>query len=186
MLVTKHHDEVYTISDFLSSEEIEQLMDIVNNIPTDFFSWTLLSDTEDLHDFWAGKIYRVGDIEILQNILSRVYDSFSLCASTTINGIIDLQRTLPSDKPMDVHTDKEGYGYIKYGVVIYINDNYDGGEIDYPALGITIKPTAGMAAIHNGDTEHGVLPVSGGPRYILTTFVQCDHMDEECSLTLKA
>lgn len=186
MLVTKHHDDVYTIDNFLSSEEREELMNIISNIPKDFFAWTLLSDTEELHHFWAGKIYRIGDIEILQNILSRVYDSFYLCASTTINGIIDIQRTLPTDSPMDVHTDKEGYGRIKYGVVIYINDDYDGGEIDYPALGITIKPTAGMAAIHDGDAEHGVLPVSKGPRYILTTFVQCDHVDEACSLVLKS
>lgn len=76
---------------------------------------------------------------------------------------------------MDTHQDR-GPHYtnndIMHGFVIYINDNYSGGEIYYPKKDIAIKPNARSLVIHPGTEEytHGVKPVESGLRYTLTSF----------------
>jgi hypothetical protein len=54
-----------------------------------------------------------------------------------------------------------------YGVVVYINDDYDGGEIYYTKQNIVYKPKAGDFIIHSAEDhcEHGVYPVKFGIRY---------------------
>jgi len=59
-----------------------------------------------------------------------------------------------------------------YGAIIYLNDDFDGGETYYPLDGISIKPKVGRLAIHLGDKDHlhGVSEVSGGTRYTIASF----------------
>lgn len=54
-----------------------------------------------------------------------------------------------------------------YGLVVYINDDYDGGEIFYTKQNITYKPKAGDLIIHSAEDhcEHGVNPVKTNVRY---------------------
>lgn len=61
-----------------------------------------------------------------------------------------------------------------HGMVLYINDDYEGGEIHYPGLKIAIKPEAGSLVIHPGSAAyaHGVAPVTAGNRYASTAFVK--------------
>jgi hypothetical protein len=77
---------------------------------------------------------------------------------------------------MDEHRDhwiKDADFIVEYGIVVYYNDNYDGGEINYPELGISIKPKAGSLVLHSGDILHGTLPVKNGDtRYFSTAFVK--------------
>jgi hypothetical protein len=59
-----------------------------------------------------------------------------------------------------------------HGLVLYLNDDYEGGELYYPNLEITIKPEAGSLVIHPGNEDylHGVSPVTSGLRYVTTAF----------------
>jgi len=54
-----------------------------------------------------------------------------------------------------------------YGVVVYINDNYKGGEIFYSKQNIVYKPKAGDLVIHSSEEkcEHGVKVMIEGSRY---------------------
>lgn len=58
--------------------------------------------------------------------------------------------------------------------VIYLNDDYEGGELYFPDHGIEIKPEAGdfMTWPGNGWYQHGVKEVSGGVRYTLSIWVR--------------
>jgi hypothetical protein len=52
---------------------------------------------------------------------------------------------------------------VKWGGVVYINDNFEGGEINYLELGIKFKPIAGALIFHVGDDpkyRHSVEPAS--------------------------
>jgi predicted 2-oxoglutarate/Fe(II)-dependent dioxygenase YbiX len=60
---------------------------------------------------------------------------------------------------------------IIFGIAIYLNDDFDGGELIYPDLGLSVTPKAGSMAIHNADLKHQVFPVTSGARYSITTFV---------------
>ena len=59
-----------------------------------------------------------------------------------------------------------------HGMVLYLNDDYKGGEIYYPNLEIAIKPEAGSLVMHPGTEEyfHGVATVVSGIRYVGSAF----------------
>lgn len=70
----------------------------------------------------------------------------------------------------------EGYGMHEHfdstkpndiATLIYINDNYEGGDIYFPELGISIKPEVGdlVCFPDTPDFVHGVKPITSGTRY---------------------
>jgi hypothetical protein len=72
----------------------------------------------------------------------------------------------------DNHT-KDGDIHSAYGIVLYYNDNYLGGEIEYPELNIKVKPKSKSLIIHGGDILHGTCPVlDENIRYFSTAFVK--------------
>lgn len=70
------------------------------------------------------------------------------------------------------HSDNSGGEEIEYGVVIYLNDNFEGGELIYPESGLSIKPEMGMLVYHQGNQRHKVSRVLSGNRYTLTSFIR--------------
>lgn len=58
----------------------------------------------------------------------------------------------------------------RFGCVVYLNDNFEGGDLVYPRLNIVWRPTASQLVIHAGDEPHLVKTVTGGTRYMLTCF----------------
>lgn len=60
---------------------------------------------------------------------------------------------------------------IVFGVAIYLNDDFTGGEISYPDLNLSVKPKRSSIVIHDATLLHKVLPVKSGIRYSITTFI---------------
>lgn len=61
---------------------------------------------------------------------------------------------------------------VDYASVIYLNDNYDGGELCFPLQGITFKPVAGTAAFFPANKwyRHSVSKIANGTRYTSPQF----------------
>ena len=57
--------------------------------------------------------------------------------------------------------------------LFYLNDQYGGGELEFPDLGLTIKPKKGMMIAFPSYKEfaHKVHPVTWGHRYTLVSWV---------------
>ena len=57
--------------------------------------------------------------------------------------------------------------------LFYLNDQYGGGELEFPDLGLTIKPKKGMMIAFPSykDFVHTVHPVTWGHRYSLVSWV---------------
>lgn len=85
--------------------------------------------------------------------------------------IIRMIHKTNKDSFWEEHSDNSGSEHIQYGVVIYLNDNFKGGELLYLDSGKKIKPEEGMLVCHPGDRVHKVLSVESGNRYTLTSFV---------------
>jgi len=68
--------------------------------------------------------------------------------------------------------DANGFDWRKFGCVLYLNDDYEGGEIFFPHQNTSIKPKANTLAFFPGDEEflHGVRPIISGTRFTLSTF----------------
>jgi hypothetical protein len=70
-----------------------------------------------------------------------------------------------------------GLPELKFSSILYLNDNYEGGEIFFPRLGKTIKPEKGDWVIFESDNinlEHGVKMITEGTRYTLAMWLQTD------------
>lgn len=159
MKIIDHGNEVYEIEDFLTQSEIDGI---------------LLSKTGEFTEFNRGNI--VTDLipeslffipDISQRILSFFQNSHS---HTEIKNL----RRLEDNQGMDIHKD-EGYPKSKkrivFGIAIYLNDNFTGGELNYPDINLCLKPKKASMVIHNPSMNHEVLPVISGSRYSITTFI---------------
>ena len=54
--------------------------------------------------------------------------------------------------------------------ILYLNDDFDGGELSFPDLGVAYKPGGGDLAIFLSEYFHSVATVIGGYRYCLIQF----------------
>lgn len=63
--------------------------------------------------------------------------------------------------------------------IIYLNDDFDGGELFFPDFDIEIKPKPGMLAVFPGNTHylHGVRKTSGNTRYTCTLWTKFKDFD---------
>jgi hypothetical protein len=64
------------------------------------------------------------------------------------------------------------YHWRNFGCVLYLNDDYTGGEIYFPNQNIEIKPKPNTLVFFPGTLEylHGVKPINDNIRYTLTSF----------------
>jgi predicted 2-oxoglutarate/Fe(II)-dependent dioxygenase YbiX len=60
--------------------------------------------------------------------------------------------------------------------VIYLNDDYEGGEIYFPNLSLELKPLPGTLITFPGTLRylHGVRRVTGGMRHTIASFITFD------------
>lgn len=116
---------------------------------------------------WCGKKLTL-DTSVFAPILDRLASYFT--SYSRINQLSSIQRFCDGQE-MGIHTDNVGGDDISFGCIIYLNDDFNGGELYYPEHGIRIKPQARTLVVHSSDERHCVLPVSGNTRYMMTTFV---------------
>jgi hypothetical protein len=58
--------------------------------------------------------------------------------------------------------------------IVYLNNDYEGGELEFPNFGIKIKPKAGMMILFpsNFSYRHVAHPVTTGIKYALVTWIK--------------
>jgi Rps23 Pro-64 3,4-dihydroxylase Tpa1-like proline 4-hydroxylase len=81
----------------------------------------------------------------------------------------------------DLHNDSEDYIDNKLqrvcerdvSILLYLNDDYEGGELEFPDWGVTFKPKPGTLISFPSYIEfsHRVLPVTYGKRYNLVSWI---------------
>lgn len=74
-------------------------------------------------------------------------------------------------------------------IVYFLNDDFEGGELKFPDLDLSIKPKAGTLICFPSDHNyvHGVTPVTSGHRYTLVTWLRVKGMptmDEINAMTM--
>ena len=82
------------------------------------------------------------------------------CYDSTSNGRFHAHRdTVPQ------------YSHRVYGMSLLLNDDYEGGELEFPEYNIKLKPKANSAIIFPGTYSHKVLPVLSGKRMTIISFL---------------
>ena len=82
-----------------------------------------------------------------------------------------------------LHSDAlpQGEDQRSHTVILYLNEGFVGGETDFPAIGLRVRPKAGMALSFTnilGDgspdplARHAGLPVTQGSKWIATRWIR--------------
>jgi len=158
---------IYIISDFISQDQVKEVMNFLRDNKNN----TLNIDNKS----HAGKSKKDRIIDIANKRLSILDIDF--------NPLFDgLYTTLPIRNIMkyeigDVfhpHQDSSIHCPIEsdWGLVLYINDDFEGGELYYPEKNITYVPKSGDLVIHGATKEfsHGTTKITSGTKYVATTF----------------
>lgn len=72
---------------------------------------------------------------------------------------------MPIHKDTDLTYGKLHDGYNLWTMVAYFNDNFEGGEIEFPEHGLKVTPEKGMIVMFPGSELHVVHEVTSGTRY---------------------
>lgn len=151
-----------SVESFLTEDErLELLCEAFSAAESDWYSNTVKPE-----NYWAGRKleYASETMKMLDLRVSNYFRDYE-----RISPFHSIQR-IPMNDYMGEHDDKN-VPENKFGCVAYINDNYEGGELVYPRLGLSIKPKAGMLVVHASGEPHLINTVKGHPRYMITCFV---------------
>lgn len=161
MNIIKHLDGIYEVEDFLTEEQ-------QNIFLSEARPWGGWQTTH------KGNTIKVMS-ELAQAELKKVFLRLESCfdnVKTVIN--TNHLRRLQDGEFMAPHVDAGYEGDSKgivFGVVIYLNDDFRGGQLIYPELGKVITPKARSMVVHDATFNHQVYPAIDRDRYSITTFI---------------
>jgi len=152
-------NDIMIVNDFLSASECEQMFVLFNITPF------RKNETGN----WA---YRVKWPVYPENLLARIKDErIKLCQEFFGEPleIDNLNMTLwNTGNGMAPHRDdgwQQEYPHRKYASIIYLNEDYEGGELFIPQINFTNKPKRGQLVSFPGiKYAHGVTEVTFGTR----------------------
>lgn len=190
MKITRPYDnEIIVVEDFLSQSEVSVAKFFVDNLATEE-DWNR-ANSEVAEHLW-GKTINLNSGLKEQPLGIRPVYSLAMSINKKIDNLLtELGILFPgrsqlgfnqiirvSDYGMDAHSDdaKNSEFPIFYGLVIYLNDDFYGGSLQYPNLGINHSPVPKSLVIHPATDEymHLVTEVTDGVRYSMTSFVVGD------------
>jgi predicted 2-oxoglutarate/Fe(II)-dependent dioxygenase YbiX len=165
MKYNKIYDEIIEIPNFLSKKDCEIIVKIIETVPESSWEKTNDQNWNKRNLFFVDDKKLIFYQKVIEKKIFNLFDSYLNITGNTVHRI--LQNTGGITEHIDNGTELD----IVYGLVLYYNDNYDDGEIEYPNLEITHKPKAGSLIIHNAEYSHKVREVTSGTRYMTTFFV---------------
>lgn len=175
-------DFVYA-PDFLPPDECKFLVETAKNLSN-------LNRVEGVKDpYWSGRVLYISAIikvvpeaaEIMQRAQIRVTEQltkfYELKAPVYAETVHMVQ--WKEGLFMPPHADRANpdgshhdYPYRDFGSIIYLNDDYDGGELYLNGIDMVIKPKAGTLVAFTGGWhhEHAVLKINKGLRITMPAF----------------
>lgn len=164
-----YNNEIFLVDDFLSKEEIEPIIKYLRMFFKD--DPITLSDEE----FTALRESVMNKMDLVSKKAIEVFGEHHCIEEelefTTFNNFVRVDGVGISE-----HHDDNRPGALKkvrYGCVLYLTDDFDGGELSYIDLGINYKPVAGQIIFHPGEEKyiHKVNDVSNGIRFTVAVFI---------------
>jgi hypothetical protein len=148
-----------------------------------------LNDKNIDSDYWQGRLLFAHEVAAHSREAGAIMKHFQLEATQRIGEFYRLAREIYADTVqlviwgegihMPPHADNanpdgspHGMHWRNFSSIVYLNDDYEGGELYFTALDRYIKPKAGMlvaftAGFHH---EHSVLKVTKGERFTMPAF----------------
>jgi hypothetical protein len=189
-------EDIKVIHNFISKEECNELVEYQKYL-TDNNLWDVGSKDGDPLGQWSNRFINAGSLALEAKGLGKEYDlnvlNILISIRKRIRNEIMTQYNLdklvyadclnlikwPHGYVQPAHSDFENlggqphiYNWRQIGCVLYLNDDFDGGQIHFPQHGVSIPVKPGMLAFFPGDVHHmhGVHRVLNGTRYTISSF----------------
>lgn len=190
----KGPEMIGSIENLLTEKELEKLSSFIrNNNEWDVTETHYNDDGVVIYDssYWDNRVATQPTLhkadpsipplinEILKRLKPQIDDFFNVDARPTNPALV---RWLPGQLQMP-HADKElhegdnagkpnDFPWYDIATIIYLNDDYEGGELYFPNQNIQFKPKMGAAYFFPGDMNyiHGITPIESGIRYTCPFF----------------
>lgn len=161
---------IFEIKNFISQDEVNEFISICKTSNEE--DWSVWGEGST----WYGNILMPTPImDIFKEVDERVSGLF--CSYSKIHPLHSIHR-VREGQDLPYHSDNgssnERTENIVYGIVLYLNNDFSGGELDYWGLGISYTPRPGSLVIHLGGLRHGIKEVTSGTRYMITSFIEGD------------
>lgn len=163
-------DNIKIISNFLTKEEIEYLMHDIDDRP--FISFISQKDNEGNATTYMHQYNGIKDIyKIIERCKEQISKSYGIAKEKIQAKATDLNvvKWTPGTY-LKLHVDDLGYVTDNHlPVLIYLNNEYEGGEISFELHNLSIKPNTGDFIVFPGNLHypHEVKKVLSGLRYTL-------------------
>jgi len=189
-------NEILWVKDFLTKEDLDFVLNVINNSSQSDWEIEYVSNLKNfcMQKFGRDDVENLvaeGKFEITQNWGDKnlnikhheeqevFYNRLAAIVKKSdptliLSGLATIQR-MQTGVELKSHTDQHTDPSIRYATIIYINDEYNDGELFFPKLNISLKPNPGDLLFFPGDEkhEHGVKHVGEGPiRYVVVGFVK--------------
>ena len=191
-------DNIFYIENFISEKDILALHDAIrsdsyiedNGHPS---HTSLIIKESNITNIWDGYLSKLDNFfnNETETLIRPYTDFISLIKYRNFNFSSDdvPEEFAKSNYIMSPHSDdisydlsekdlKERKSFVSQGIVIFINDDFEGGEVVYVNKDISIKPKAGTLICHPGTKEysHAVNKFYNGDRIIASMFVHKDRV----------
>lgn len=189
-------DELLWIKNFLTKEELDFIWSTINNASQEDWEVEYMGNLKNfcLEKFGRDDVDNLvaeGKFEITQNWVDKnlninhhkeqniFYKRLSDMLTESfpgleLSGLATIQRMQP-EVELKSHVDQDTDPSIRYATILYINDDYQQGELFFKKLNISLRPQPGDLLFFPGNSkyEHGVKHVAEGPiRYVIVGFVK--------------
>ena len=162
---------VYVWRNFLSTGELFPIVEEINTKHWD-------KDTRQIWEFKSFAKYKNRILESLNMTDADIPDMDNVIRRHPGDGMephVDIQNYMNPiyyneiDKNSDV--EKVSFKMARYGMIIYLNDDYESGDIHYPEYDFSYKPKAGDLVIHDARNIHAVRRVKSGYRFTHSSYI---------------
>jgi hypothetical protein len=170
---------IHVISNALDEDELKYLNKLCRETTQEgwakfYDGWDFSVEEESVaqtyRDYWFDKSLLIDNKPFCEKLIDKVKPFFGSGYSLPV--FAELHRQKIGDG-MDEHCDMGSRSNLLRSMIFYINDDYEGGELYFPALNFEYKPKPGDFVTFPSYEKytHGVKPVlSGSARYVLAGF----------------
>lgn len=165
-------DDIFYIENFIENKDLEYLSDFIRD-PKSFVpqSDSIHLTKSFLQDNDGTSFYKKYKEKISVLLSDKEYTVFPNRVSKYSKSTKAGWAFYPHADAYDI-TNTDGNIPI-WAYVLYLNEDYEGGELVYTVKNITVKPKAGTIVVHSSseDCTHGVKEILSGERFVIAGFV---------------